>query len=295
MRDDVRAQRADGARRQVVRVDGHSAREDQEIRARVEILLRRAGDHGKVVVADRHAEDLGGIVLHLRADDRLKLVFDPACVNLGAGNDHAELSRLVGPQVKELSAPAQRLGALDLRLLRHERHDAHGRKAVARLDGEVVGQGRDRQVADGVDLAQQLRVHAQHPALVRQQKHLALGRGGVVRELHGCHRRHAQRGVLLVDFAGVVLPDEDRPLAEIEQLRDVLLRDDVTALERGALEAVAHGGDVVAEGHADGVFNVDLFHIQQSFHRKGISAVSGRLTRIVSARSDCQSALSSSQ
>ena len=41
---------------------------------------------------------------------------------------------------------------------------------------------------------------------------------------------------------------------------DVLFTDDMAALESCALEAILHFGDIVAQLHADGIFNIDLFH-----------------------------------
>ena len=86
-----------------------------------------------------------------------------------------------------------------------------------------------------------------------------------MRALDRRHGRHAPRGVLLMDLAGAFLPDENMPLAEIQQRRNVLRRDHMAAAEGRALEAAAHGRDVVAQRHANGFFNVDLFHSKNPF------------------------------
>ena len=86
-----------------------------------------------------------------------------------------------------------------------------------------------------------------------------------MRALHGGHRGHAQRAVLLVDFARVLLPDEHSLFADVQQLLDVLLADDVAAPERRTLEAVHHLGDIVAERPADGLLDRNLFHSTNPF------------------------------
>ena len=93
VRDDLRAEAADGRGREIVRVDGHAACKDEEIRSLGQIPLRCVHDHIKVVIADGHVENFAGIVRELRPDDRLKLIFDPARVDLGAGNDDAGFAR----------------------------------------------------------------------------------------------------------------------------------------------------------------------------------------------------------
>ena len=97
---------------------------------------------------------------------------------------------------------------------------------------------------------------------------------------NGSHGSHPQGGILLVDLPGVILPDENVAFSQIQKRGNVLLPDDVTPPESGALEAVPHGGDIVAEGHANGLFNIDFFHDNQPFNRSIFSG--GRATETVS-------------
>ena len=60
-------------------------------------------------------------------------------------------------QIQQLFVSAQGFRRLDLRLLRHQRDDAGGGQLHPRFGGIVVGNGGDRQIADGIDLPQQLR------------------------------------------------------------------------------------------------------------------------------------------
>ena len=93
--------------------------------------------------------------------------------------------------------------------------------------------------------------------------------------LHGSHGGHAQGRVLLMDLPCVFLPHENRALSQIQQGRNVLRGDHVAPLESRALKAVAHGGDVMAQSHADSIFHSDFFHIINPFSR--VPAGSGSL------------------
>ena len=206
VRDDLRAELPDGGGREVVRVDGHAAREDQEIRALGQIALRGVDDHIEIIVADRHAEDLARIVRELCPHDRLKLIFDPARVNFGAGNDDAGFARMIGPEIEQLFSLTEALGLEDLRLLRDERNNAHRGQPVARLDGEMIRQRGDREVTNRIDLVQKRRIDAEHAARVRHQQNFSLRRLGIMAALDLRHRSHAPRGVLLVDTRPHSLP-----------------------------------------------------------------------------------------
>ena len=275
MGHDVRAQDADGGGRQVVRVYRHTAGEDQKVRALMQEFLCLRGDHVQIVVADGHAQNLSGILLHFRPDHRLKFVLDAAGIDLGAGNDDTQLLLLIGPQIQQLLLRAELLCPENLLLLGDEGHDAHGCQPCTGLHGVVVRQRGDGDVADGVDALQKRRVHTEHTAFIGHQEHLALGGGGVVGTLHGSHGGHAQGRVLLMDLPCIILPHENRALSQIQQGGNILLGDHMAPLVGRALKAVAHGGNVMAQGHTDSVFHSDFFHIINPFSR--VPAGSGPL------------------
>ena len=218
-------------------------------------------NHVQVVVADGHAQDLAGILLHFGPYHRLEFVLNAAGVDLGAGDDHTQLPGLVGLQLQELFLPTQGLRLDDLRFLGDQGDDAHGGQPCAGFHGIVIRQGGDGDIADGVHRPQQLRVHPQHAPGVGHQQHLALGGLGIVGALHGSHGGQTAGTVLLVEFPCVFLPDKHGPLAQIQKLRHVFLGDDMAAAEGCALEAVAHGGNIVAQGEADGLFDIDFLHV----------------------------------
>ena len=154
MGDDLRPQLTDSCGGQVVRVHTHTAGEDQKICPIFQMCLCRAHDHIQIVVADGHAQNLRRVLLHLRPDHRLELVFNSAGIDLGTGDDHADFLGFVGPQIKKLFLSTQPLRFQNLGFLGHQGDNAHGSKPCADFHGIVIGQGADGDVADGVDLPQ---------------------------------------------------------------------------------------------------------------------------------------------
>lgn len=78
------------------------------------------------------------------------------------------------------------------------------------------------------------------------------------------HGSHAQGAVILVKLAGILFPHKNGTFADVQQLGDIFRLDDMAPLEQRALEPVEHGGDVVAERHADRLFYIYLFHVRRN-------------------------------
>jgi hypothetical protein len=68
-----------------------------------------------------------------------------------------------------------------------------------------------------------------------------------------------------MDLTRVILPYKDLFLAKIQQDRYVVLGYDMAAAEGGSLEAVPHGGDVMAQGKTHRVLYIYLFHMNLHF------------------------------
>ena len=150
MGHDLRAQGADGGGGQVVRVHAHAAGEDQQVRPLLQQRPRLSGEHVQVVVGKLHAHDLAGIFSQLPPRHGLEFVLNAPGVDLAAGDDDARLFRPVGQQIQQLFAFAEGFQLRDLRLLRHQRDDAHARQPRPRRHGVVVRQGGDGDVPDAV-------------------------------------------------------------------------------------------------------------------------------------------------
>ena len=86
-----------------------------------------------------------------------------------------------------------------------------------------------------------------------------------MRPLHGCHGRKAAGAVILVDFSRLLLPDKHRLFADVQQVGNVLLPDDMPPGKGHALEVGVHFGNVVAQLHAHGLLHWNFFHIYTSF------------------------------
>ena len=185
-------------------------------------------------------------MLHFCPHHRLELILDSAGINLRACDDNTDFPMLIRFEFNQFSVSAQFLCTKNLLLLRHQRNNAHGGKPCPLLHRVMVTQRADGDIPDGIDLPQKLGVHTEHSSFVSKEENLTLRRLGIVSAIHRSHCSHTQRCFLLMDFTRVLFPDEDCFLADVQKLRDILLGDNMTALESGAFKTVTHGCDVMA-------------------------------------------------
>ena len=210
----------------------------------------------------------------LAEDDGRELVLDEPLGDLVAGGDEADGPELVGQQLQQRRAAADGLRLAQALFVDDERDHAHAGELVARPDGDVRVPRGDHELVDAVHCLQPRGVDTEKPFARGGQLDLALlgRRGGHVRVL--AQRAQAFGGLVLVEHARGLLPDEERLLAHAEQNGDIFLRDHMALAEarilRHARDDLRH---VMAEHMTDSVDGFDFFHVHAP--RVSVSGVIG--------------------
>jgi hypothetical protein len=110
----------------------------------------------------------------------------------------------------------------------------------------MIGQRTDGDIADGIDPIQKLAVYPEHAALVSNEQHLPLGWLRIMCTFYGRHGRHSSGAVILMDFTGMFLPDENMLLANTKHMRNISRLNNMAPLEGNTLETIIHFGDIMA-------------------------------------------------
>ena len=260
--DDVRAGVPDGQRGAVVGVHAHAAGGEDELTARRFRLENGGRDARRVVVADLVEGHLTAVLGQLAHEDGGELILDAALEHLAAGGDDGKLLGQHGQHVQDRLTACGSLHGVHLLLFDDQRDDAGTGQFLALFHGQVAVDGGDHHLGRAVHGQQGFAVDFQQAVAVGDELDLSLFRLGAVDILARSGLVQQRGGFVLVEDAGLFLPDVEVFFADGEQHGDVLRLDDMALAETCALELAGNDlGNVVAEHLACRVFGTNQFHI----------------------------------
>ena len=205
---------------------------------------------------------LTAVLGQLAHEDGGELILDAALEHLAAGGDDGKLLGLHGQHVQDRLTACGSLHGVHLLLLDDQRDDAGTGQFLALFHGQVTVDGGDHHLGRAVHGQQGFAVDLQQAVAVGDELDLALLRLGAVDVLARSGLVQQRGGFVLVEDAGLFLPDVEVFFADGEQHGDVLGLDDMALAETCALELTGNDlGNVVAEHLACRVFGTNQFHV----------------------------------
>jgi len=204
---------------------------------------------------------LTAIHRQLLLEDGGKLVLNAALEHLAAGGDNGKLLLVEGQHVQDGLRPGSSLHGLHLLLLNDQRDDAGTSQLGSLFHRQVAVDRGDHHLGSAVHCQQGSAVDLEQTVAVSDQFDLALPGLGAVDVLTGSGLVEQGGSLVLVEDAGLFLPDIEVFLADAQQHRNILGLNDVALFEASPLELTRDDlGDIVAEHLPCRVFGTDQFH-----------------------------------
>ena len=205
---------------------------------------------------------LTAVLGQLAHEDRRELILDAALEHLAAGGDDGKLLGLHGQHVQDRLTACGSLHGVHLLLFDDQRDDAGTGQFLALFHGKTAVDGGNHHLGRAVHGQQSFAVDFQQAVAVGDELDFSLFRLGAVDVLARSGLVQQRGGFVLVEDAGLFLPDVEVFFADGEQHGDVLGLDDMALAETCALELTGNDlGNVVAEHLACRVFGTNQFHI----------------------------------
>ena len=258
---DVRsAGRDNGLTRDVVRIDGHTAGNQQQIGP----LGKEPPDFRcnpfRIIRGEGDPHHLGAHFIHFSAQDRFKLILDQVRKDLASGDQDAHLRPSQRFYLEKSAAGAgDRNGLLDNFRPDHQRNGAKRRNGLSLLHRKIVMAGGAHHFGQEVDLGQCLRVYLKQPVMRCDQIDLALRGFTLPGDAVAAERiGHRNGGIVFVEAPFLDLQDIKVAFPQPLQMTDIGLRDLVPFSECRTFElASADFSDIMGKDRSCRVFDVD--------------------------------------